>query len=551
MGNARGALEGLTASGRFGPDVIAKAAQAVVLAERVTSQSADEIVKDFSRMGDGVAKWAEEHNKSMHFVSAPQYAYIKQLEEQGRAEQAEIEVLRLYTAQFGKVNDKLSDGAKFMRDLKQASSEFIDSIQGIGRTATIGDQIDDLTKKLARMKEQAANPMLLNTRGDAFGSAANIAAVEEQRRTLQRQQMQQEGLAASMARDAAIADAGIAAKGDIDALLKKAQATSALAEAMKKYHAEVEAASRAHIPYSPSQVKAGEAQIRKDFSHPADRFVGQPNTPQEDFRTSELSKNDGLANSMREASLKVLEEQNAIMAHIHELDSAQEVFRRSELDDQEKVDAALREQQQIAEQANAEWARKSDMLGGMNQAMKEYVDNTRNAAAQGQRFVTDATKGMEDAFVQFATTGKFSMKSMVDSMIADLIRLEAQKMIASMMGVGSSGGSGSSAGGVASMIGSIDWSNLGKYFGVSFANGIDYVPYDGFPAILHEGEKVTRRQDAAADRKGSGGDVHIHMGGMTFGAGVDAAGVAQAVRTGMAKTKAEIQRSLTTNGRLS
>lgn len=39
----------------------------------------------------------------------------------------------------------------------------------------------------------------------------------------------------------------------------------------------------------------------------------------------------------------------------------------------------------------------------------------------------------------------------------------------------------------------------------SAASGLDYVPYNGFPAILHEGEAVLTASEADAWRKGSGG----------------------------------------------
>lgn len=52
-----------------------------------------------------------------------------------------------------------------------------------------------------------------------------------------------------------------------------------------------------------------------------------------------------------------------------------------------------------------------------------------------------------------------------------------------------------------------------------YAYGLDRVPYDNFPALLHEGERVlTASQARAADR--SGGGVAVHIGQVTFGASV-------------------------------
>jgi hypothetical protein len=39
---------------------------------------------------------------------------------------------------------------------------------------------------------------------------------------------------------------------------------------------------------------------------------------------------------------------------------------------------------------------------------------------------------------------------------------------------------------------------------VSARNGLDYVPYDNMPALLHEGERVQTKQEAAAGRGGIG-----------------------------------------------
>jgi hypothetical protein len=46
-------------------------------------------------------------------------------------------------------------------------------------------------------------------------------------------------------------------------------------------------------------------------------------------------------------------------------------------------------------------------------------------------------------------------------------------------------------------------SNTGR--GGSFANGLSYVPYDGFSAVLHEGERVlTAKENKAYNNKTSG-----------------------------------------------
>lgn len=64
-----------------------------------------------------------------------------------------------------------------------------------------------------------------------------------------------------------------------------------------------------------------------------------------------------------------------------------------------------------------------DWATGASQAFKEYLDEATNAAKMTHDLFTDALRGLEDAFVEFAKTGKLSFKSLADSMIADMARI--------------------------------------------------------------------------------------------------------------------------------
>ena len=60
------------------------------------------------------------------------------------------------------------------------------------------------------------------------------------------------------------------------------------------------------------------------------------------------------------------------------------------------------------------------------------------------------------------------------------------------------------------------------------AMGIDYVPYDNFPALLHEGEKVLTAGEARQEKNGVGG-IQIVINGMTVREDADIDRVAQAL----------------------
>lgn len=53
-----------------------------------------------------------------------------------------------------------------------------------------------------------------------------------------------------------------------------------------------------------------------------------------------------------------------------------------------------------------------------------------------------------------------------------------------------------------------------------FAYGLDRVPYDGYPALLHEGERVLTASQARAQDAGASGGVQVSIGSVTIGGGL-------------------------------
>lgn len=70
-----------------------------------------------------------------------------------------------------------------------------------------------------------------------------------------------------------------------------------------------------------------------------------------------------------------------------------------------------------------------DWRNGATRALENYSDSVADVAGQTESLLSDAFKGAEDAFVEFARTGKLEFASLADSIISDIIRIGVQQSI--------------------------------------------------------------------------------------------------------------------------
>jgi lambda family phage tail tape measure protein len=79
-------------------------------------------------------------------------------------------------------------------------------------------------------------------------------------------------------------------------------------------------------------------------------------------------------------------------------------------------------------------AKQADWKNGATEAIADYRDSAANMLEQTRGLFDDVFKGAEDAIVNFAMTGKASIKDMVNSIIADYIRMQARIAISAGLG---------------------------------------------------------------------------------------------------------------------
>ncbi len=176
------ALQEVVSTGRFTGASLGVVTSAVVNLSRLSGQSAEEIVKDFAKMADGVAKWAVEHNKQYHYLTGAQLEYIKALESQGKTEEAVAFNMKLVDAQIAKQVTNLGFAEKAWNAVKGAASGAWDSILGLGRETTVGDKLAQASKELAQLEAlRASKPSAAGMYGEAGDAHELDATIGRQR----------------------------------------------------------------------------------------------------------------------------------------------------------------------------------------------------------------------------------------------------------------------------------------------------------------------------------------------------------------------------------
>ncbi len=110
------------------------------------------------------------------------------------------------------------------------------------------------------------------------------------------------------------------------------------------------------------------------------------------------------------------------------------------IDTQQRLrDEAVKSTAVMVAAIQARWDAEHAWQTGAAKAVNNYIDNVTSAAAQSERLFTNAFKSMEDALVNFVQTGKLDFKSLANSIIADLIRIQVQNSVMKPLAQATSG----------------------------------------------------------------------------------------------------------------
>lgn len=84
-------------------------------------------------------------------------------------------------------------------------------------------------------------------------------------------------------------------------------------------------------------------------------------------------------------------------------------------------------------QAGMEPEKAKTWADGWKEAFSEYAESARDSASQAREMFSSATRGMEDAFVTFAKTGKMTFKSLMADLTEQLLRSQIRRLFADIL----------------------------------------------------------------------------------------------------------------------
>lgn len=180
IGASRDALAALVATGAFTRQQLGAASADLMALEKLSGESAEKIAGDFAKMREGVSRWAEEHNRQWHYMSAAQYDYIRALEDSGQTEKAMLANLEILQARYATDSaEKLGIVARAWRAIKNEVSDVANAIKNLGRPETTADRIRGIESMLQGVKTDAdPNSQLAKWRKTQEGELANLREMQ-------------------------------------------------------------------------------------------------------------------------------------------------------------------------------------------------------------------------------------------------------------------------------------------------------------------------------------------------------------------------------------
>lgn len=153
VGAARGVAEALTATGEIGPRLIGPLTEAILRVQRLSGESTEKMVADYTKIAEEPAKWAREHAKAGNDINVIQYEIIRGLEETGKKEEAALVAIKAVTDHYTSEHvPVVKEWVQLLERSRQQMSSVVDWMRSIGREETMQSRLQKINEELDYMQ---------------------------------------------------------------------------------------------------------------------------------------------------------------------------------------------------------------------------------------------------------------------------------------------------------------------------------------------------------------------------------------------------------------
>lgn len=266
VGSSRTALQELISTGRIAGDSLEQVGATMLDQHKLTGESLEDIAKDYAKLPDGVAKWAEEHNKSMHFMSTAQYEHIRDLEDTGKAQQAILETMKALDDHLrGQSVPTVSLLGQAWGFVAEQAGKAWEAIKSVGRGASPVEQVASAQADVNRLKQTLASPTgQMNS--DLY--TGQLQAAQKKLAEAQAKLKSEQETASKNSQYAQDQQAGIVASDYLKKLRDEEKGVNRVKDALDEYHRKIADYNKANPGnvVSSAQQKRDEAAIRKKYT---------------------------------------------------------------------------------------------------------------------------------------------------------------------------------------------------------------------------------------------------------------------------------------------
>jgi phage-related minor tail protein len=198
QGAAREAALLVASSGQFAAGTAGSVAKAITAINRLTGDSAEETLKQFTALVDGTSAGAAKLNRQYSFLTAEQFKLIKQLEAQGRSQEA----IKLITEQLtsvitGRTVPAIGALEGAWTKVTNVLSDVWSWLKKIGSDTSAEEQLRQVELRLEKLKSASGLGGASTPEEIGYGASYNKEIAELEAKRDQLQLLQKEGYQAA------------------------------------------------------------------------------------------------------------------------------------------------------------------------------------------------------------------------------------------------------------------------------------------------------------------------------------------------------------------